>query len=728
VVSFQGSKAVKGTLQVNPKYVPAMVGIGLASLVQDNADGARKAAEQALQVNPNSVEALELLAMASLAKDDTAKAVELCRKALAVNPCSMKALATMAACDPGDGSIFKDAEKKALETNPKCSTFYNDLADRCVSKYMMAEATKFYEKAIELDPSNWQACVGMGMHLFRVGDETKAKEYLDKAYEKDKFHVWNRNTLTLMDSFETAFTLFKTEHLDVRIDNNDRDLMQGYLGDLLEKIYADLSARYKYEVKGRMLFELYDKHSDFSVRTLGVPGLGALGVCFGNVFVSLSPEARKQMSAFNWGSVVAHEFAHVFTLNMSNFKVPRWFTEGCSVYAEKTCGSGWDRELELDIYNAYCSGNLMRIPQLKSIFDLLHIYELSSVIIEHIDKTRGFDKVIAMLKLWGEGKGDEEVFKTALGMSIEEFDKEFFDYLVNDWFKRFKVRPPVNRKTVTAAALRERIAKNQKDVEALATLARILLEDEKPQDAKEYALKAIAIDPKNTDALTVMGYMDFDKRKFKEAADWYEKSIAAGSDDFGTHFRLARCYQKLEKTDLYERELIAAKKSFPRYVAAGDNPYALLAALYKEKGRVDDMLRELAELDGIDHLDPRPKMELAALYKDRNESEKMVEVLKKVIFIDPKDIKLHVYLGEGLRAMGRHEEALKEEQLAMLLIERINKDGRCDKLIAERYCAIAETYLSLGNNEKALEALNQALITYPACETQVNEIRQRIGQ
>ena len=67
-------------------------------------------------------------------------------------------------------------------------------------------------------------------------------------------------------------------------------------------------------------------HEDFAVRTMGMPGLGALGVTFGQVVAMDSPSARKP-GDFNWGSTLWHEMSHVYILSATNGRVPRWFTE-----------------------------------------------------------------------------------------------------------------------------------------------------------------------------------------------------------------------------------------------------------------------------------------------------------------------------------------------------------------------------------------------------------------
>ena len=69
-----------------------------------------------------------------------------------------------------------------------------------------------------------------------------------------------------------------------------------------------------------MRIELYPSHADFSVRTVGLAGIGILGVSFGPVVALDSPSARTG-STGNWGSTVWHELAHSFHLGMTRNRV-----------------------------------------------------------------------------------------------------------------------------------------------------------------------------------------------------------------------------------------------------------------------------------------------------------------------------------------------------------------------------------------------------------------------
>ena len=77
---------------------------------------------------------------------------------------------------------------------------------------------------------------------------------------------------------------------------------------------------------------------------MGMPGLGALGVTFGEVVAMDSPSGRKP-GDFNWASTLWHEMSHVYILTATNHRVPRWFTEGLAVHEETQASPEWgDRD------------------------------------------------------------------------------------------------------------------------------------------------------------------------------------------------------------------------------------------------------------------------------------------------------------------------------------------------------------------------------------------------
>ena len=89
--------------------------------------------------------------------------------------------------------------------------------------------------------------------------------------------------------------------------------MREHAVPLARQALATLSKHYQFTPQGPILVEMFPKHDDFAVRTLGLPGLiGALGACFGRVVTLDSPRARPP-GEFSWEATLWHEMAHVIT-------------------------------------------------------------------------------------------------------------------------------------------------------------------------------------------------------------------------------------------------------------------------------------------------------------------------------------------------------------------------------------------------------------------------------
>ena len=94
-----------------------------------------------------------------------------------------------------------------------------------------------------------------------------------------------------------------------------------------------------------------------------LPGLGALGVTFGEVVAMDSPSARKP-GDFNWGSTLWHEMSHVFILMVTNHRVPRWFTEGLAVHEEGERSPEWKDRVTPEVLLAIRDKKLLPVATL----------------------------------------------------------------------------------------------------------------------------------------------------------------------------------------------------------------------------------------------------------------------------------------------------------------------------------------------------------------------------
>ena len=422
-------------LAIDPNMPEA--NLGLASLLaQENLERSEMALEAVFDENPNHPEAHLLVARERIAAEEYAEADEETGKALEVNPRLAPALALRAATSflRGDSVQFENHVAEVLATNPSYGEMYTILADQSVMVRLYGQAVEFAREAVRLDPTDWDAYSLLGINLMRIGEIDSGREALETAYANDRYNIWTVNTLTLLDSFDN-FEHLETDHFRVMLHGEERAALAGYVTELLEEAYDTLSAKYRFEPEGPIVFEMFPDHNDFAVRTLGLPGLGALGVSFGKVVVMDSPSARPP-GEFNWGGTLWHEFAHVITLQITDHKIPRWFSEGLSVFEEKRARPGWGEDLRPDFLSAIREGQFLPIADLNNGFirprfpgQVPLSYYQASLVCDFIEEMHGFDAILDMLALYKDNRGTAEVFETALGISLAQFDREFNSWL-----------------------------------------------------------------------------------------------------------------------------------------------------------------------------------------------------------------------------------------------------------------------------------------------------------
>ena len=109
-----------------------------------------------------------------------------------------------------------------------------------------------------------------------------------------------------------------------------------YLGPLLATATELFRDRYGTSPPVPVHVEVYGRQEHFSCRVLGLPDFPAQGVCFGPVIaVTVMPAYSGNHAISTW-----HEFAHVFTVAGTDYRIPRWLTEGISVREEGLCPVG----------------------------------------------------------------------------------------------------------------------------------------------------------------------------------------------------------------------------------------------------------------------------------------------------------------------------------------------------------------------------------------------------
>jgi tetratricopeptide (TPR) repeat protein len=407
----------------------ALVGSARAT-ADENPPAARALAQRALEQDPEFVPAHLLLAELDLDEGHRPEATEAINRALEINPNSLEAHALLAAVANLEGRAADfDAEvKKSLTINPVYGEVYRVAGDHAARNYRFEEALKLTRQALALDPDNARASADIGTHLMRLGDEPAAREALERAFRADPYDVITYNLLSLLDTLD-KFETFKEDGIILRLRPDEANVVKEYAMPLAKRALATLSKKYGFEPAGPILIEMFPRHDDFAVRNVGLPGMiGALGACFGKVVTLDSPRAREP-GEFNWGATLWHELAHVITLQMSNQRVPRWLTEGISVYEEKQARPEWGREMELAFAQKLERNEILKLKDLNAGFTnpqtiSLAYYE-ASLLVDHIVTTYGMAGLQKLLRTFTTGVATEDAIKTALGIDLAQLQTAF---------------------------------------------------------------------------------------------------------------------------------------------------------------------------------------------------------------------------------------------------------------------------------------------------------------
>ena len=266
------------------------------------------------------------------------------------NPQHLDARALLAAIAyvKDDRAVWDAEVRKVLAIHAGFGEVYRAAADLTARNYRFEEAVALARQAIALDPTAARAHGELGMHLLRTGDEAEARRALERSFTTDRFNRVTFNLLQMLDKLET-FTVVEEGGLVVKMSPEEAPVLREYALPMARDALKTLSAKYQFTPKGPILVEIFNLHDDFAVRNLGLPGMiGALGACFGRVITLDSPKARPP-GEFSWQATLWHEMAHVITLQMSKQRVPRWLTEGISVYEEGRARPEWGRDMEVAV-------------------------------------------------------------------------------------------------------------------------------------------------------------------------------------------------------------------------------------------------------------------------------------------------------------------------------------------------------------------------------------------
>jgi hypothetical protein len=210
--------------------------------------------------------------------------------------------------------------------------------------YRFEEGAAYQRRSLAFQTDYAPAQFQLAQDLLRLGEDAIGWEIAGQISKADPYNVVVHNLMTLSDRVKT-FTKLESEGIEVRMDSVEAAIYGNRVMDLLVAAKNVLCEKYDVVPRAPIIVEIYPQQKDFAIRTFGLPGGdGFLGVCFGRVITANSPASRGSRPS-NWESVLWHEFCHAVTLDKTKNRMPRWLSEGISVYEERQRNESWGQAM-----------------------------------------------------------------------------------------------------------------------------------------------------------------------------------------------------------------------------------------------------------------------------------------------------------------------------------------------------------------------------------------------
>jgi tetratricopeptide (TPR) repeat protein len=503
----------------------------------------------------------------------------------------------------------ESAEQAAREAGLKFWT-NNPVVDHIIGrklsqKYRFAEGSSYQKRALEFDRYYLPAQIQLAQDLLRLGVEDEGWMLAERVAKMDAYDVSAYNLVTLHDTIAKYRTL-RNEHFILRMSPEEAEIYGKQALELLEKARVQLTKKYGLELTGPVTVEIFPNQKDFAVRTFGMPGgEGYLGVCFGNVITANSPATHEM----NWQSVLWHEFCHVVTLNMTRNRMPRWLSEGISVYEERRADVRWGEKINPQYRQFIVEGKMKPIAELSSAFMAppsgLHLqfaYYQSSLVVEFLIERYGLEKMQLILKDLADGTPINDAL-TAHTAPMKELEKDFLEFAEN-------VAEEMGPDNVWAKPDRDRNG-----------------------DIEETWAK---LHPENYWVVTEAAEVAIMKRDFEAAVPLLKKSIEIfpGQTGAGSAYAtLAGIYRERKEAEL-EKQILT---QWARHDGEATEALLRLVEMSLEGNDYKGALRYANQLMEINPLHPLPHRATAETYELEGKTFDAVEAFQTVLKLGPAD-------------------------------------------------------------------------------------------
>jgi tetratricopeptide (TPR) repeat protein len=625
---------------------------GLARAYHDDSEKASEALAKALELNPRHIDSLLLQIDNSIDAEEYEHAASMIDEVLKVNAhepraWSYRAVLAHLAAEYEQEKKHREQALASWSTNPEVDYL---IGRKLSQKYRFAEGAAYQRQALVFDPSYRPARTQLAQDLLRLGEEDEGWKLASEIFAEDKYNVLAFNLSTLHDNL-SKYTALENDDFIIRMDSAEAQIYGPRVQKLLGRAKATLTKKYDVELADKIIVEIFHEQKDFAIRTFGMPGgAGFLGVCFGGVITANSP-ASQGATPSNWEAVLWHEFCHVVTLNKTRNKMPRWLSEGISVYEERQENPSWGQRMNPKYRQLVLDDEATPVSELSGAFlkpkNALHLqfaYFESSLVVEYLVGRYGMPALQRILDDLGEGVSINQAL-TRHTEPLAKLDEDFAS-----WFRE------------QAEQLAPNVDLEEPQFEAGAD-AKLIAEWNKAH-------------PKNFWGLIAEGQALVADRKWQEAKVPLEQAATIYPDYEGGDGPLpllATIHRQLGETQSEESVL----ERLSQLDADAVDARLRLVELAAERQDWPAVARHATGILAINPLVPAPHRHLAKAAEETGDRPTAIDANRALLIMQPLDrAEIHYRLARLLRAEGRLPQARRDVLQALEQAPRYLAAGR----------------------------------------------------
>jgi Tfp pilus assembly protein PilF len=554
--------------------------LGLArSLQASDPPRAAGAVAAALAANPRHVPSLLFRAERALDAEQYTDAEEYLRQAQEINPAdpdlwAFRAVIATLSNEPEVAAEHRERALAAWAESPRVDSL---IGRKLSQKYRFAEGAAHQQAALRLEPGYLPAKTQLVQDWLRLGRDDEAWKLAQAVHEADGYDVQIYNLLELRDKL-AKYTTIERDGFRVRMESKEAAIYGDSVLELLTRAKATLCEKYGLELQDTITVEIFPEPNDFAVRTFGLPGAsGYLGVCFGKVITANSPASQAEHPA-NWQAVLWHEFCHVVTLELTRNRMPRWLSEGISVYEERQADPAWGERMKPRYREWILTGRLTPLDEMSGAFlspetpqHLQFAYYQASLVVQFLIEVYDADKLRQVLTDLAAGLPVNEALERRIA-PVKQLDQEFQEY-AKEMARQFG--PDLDWE--------------QHDLSAIVS-------DDDPERLQRW----LADHPNSVVGLTAWVQALFDQREWQQAEEPLKKLIEAAPDyaGAGSYYNpLATVYRKLG-------DAAAERRTLEEYVQRADADVTALLRLIELQQEAGDAAAVLATAKRLKAVNP----------------------------------------------------------------------------------------------------------------------------